>query len=239
MSELLALMQSRHSARVPFDAVRRVAPAALAQILEAARWAPTAHNMQNFDVVAVDDAELLAALARIPVEPSETFIRESFAQLASSEEELQRKKVGILAAMFPPSWRTEEPDMAAIARERADATLGDIIQGSPALLVVVYDPRQRAPASEGDFLGVMSLGCVLENMWLMAESLGLGFQIMSVFGGGEIERRVKELLAVPPELAIACAVRLGHPARTATQPRVRRDVRDFAHHNRFGRHDLG
>ena len=32
------------------------------------------------------------------------------------------------------------------------------------MFVVVYNPRKRAPASEGDVLGMMSLGCVMENM---------------------------------------------------------------------------
>jgi hypothetical protein len=32
----------------------------------------------------------------------------------------------------------------------------------------VYDNRKRAPASEGDALGLISLGCVLENMRLTA-----------------------------------------------------------------------
>lgn len=48
---------------------------------------------------------------------------------------------------------------------------------SPVLLVVVYVPGKRAPASEGDFLGIISLGCAMENMWLTAESLGIGLHI--------------------------------------------------------------
>jgi hypothetical protein len=32
------------------------------------------------------------------------------------------------------------------------------------MLFVVYDPAKRAPASEGDFLGALSLGYVMENM---------------------------------------------------------------------------
>ncbi len=30
---------------------------------------------------------------------------------------------------------------------------------------------------------MMSLGCVLENMWLVAQSLGLGFQVISFLSG--------------------------------------------------------
>ncbi len=236
--DVLTLMRARHSARVPFDRARPVPRAALTKILEAARWAPTAHNMQNFDIVVVDAPALVDALGAIPAELSETFIRENFAQLSFSEEELRARKVGILGTMFPPSWRTSEPDMKAIAAERECASLHDTIQDSPTLLVVVYDPRKRAPASEGDFLGVISLGCMMENMWLVAESLGLGFQVMSVFSGATVAARVKETLGIPPALAIAFAVRLGYPTKSAYPVRVRRDLGDFVHHDRFGRRGL-
>jgi hypothetical protein len=88
--------------------------------------------MQNFQIVVVDDAEALRQLGAIPAQISETFIRENYRQLSFTEAALRRRKTGILGTMFPLSWRTSEPDMAEIARERA-----------------------RAPASEGDFLGVI------------------------------------------------------------------------------------
>ena len=49
------LMEQRHSSRMPFDPARGVTELELAGIVDAARWAPTAHNMQNFRLVVVDD----------------------------------------------------------------------------------------------------------------------------------------------------------------------------------------
>jgi nitroreductase len=103
------------------------------------------------------------------------------------------------------------------------------------LLIVIYDPKKRAPASEGDVLGFMSLGCVMENMWLMAQSLGIGFMIMSVFSADSIEDEVKRVLNIPENVKIAYACRLGYPVSApAKYLRVRRDVEDFTHCNRFG-----
>jgi CBS domain-containing protein len=45
------------------------------------------------------------------------------------------------------------------------------LQASPTLLIALHDARKRAPASERDLLGIMSLGCVLQNMWFMATAL--------------------------------------------------------------------
>jgi len=90
------------------------------------------------------------------------------------------------------------------------------MQGCPVLLIVLHDSRKRAPASEGDVLGIISLGCMMENMWLMAQSLGIGLQIMSVFSGTSVEEEVKRMLAIPNYMKIAFAARLGYPLRQST-----------------------
>jgi nitroreductase len=234
MSEILRIIQERHSSRAPFDMDHQPSKKDLMQILEAARWAPTAHNMQNFEIIVVDDKRQMEELGDIKSRISEDFLRENYQQLSLSEEELLQKKVGILGAMFPPSWRTPG-DWSRIARESETSSLDQTIKGSPVLLIVTYDARKRAPASVGDTLGFISLGCVMENMWLMAEELGIGFQIMSVFGGDEVESEVKKILEIPEYLKIAYAIRLGYPVSKPSQLlRVRRDIAGFAHRNRFG-----
>jgi len=234
MKEMLEVIHERHSSRVAFDRDRPISQQDLLQILEAARWAPTAHNMQNFEIVVVDDKSQLENLGKIESRISEDFLRENYQQLSFSEKELLEKKVGILGTFFPPSWRTPG-NWSKVARESEPSRLGETIRGSPGLLIVIYDPRKRAPASEGDVLGFMSLGCVMENMWLMAESLGIGFQIMSVFGADSVEREVKKILDIPEQMKIAFAVRMGYPVSTPSKfLRVRRDVAELAHHNRFG-----
>jgi nitroreductase len=89
----------RHSERVPFDPGRHLGERDVQAILEAARWAPTAHNMQNFEILVVDDEETLAAIGRVPGGTSDDFIRENAAQLSFSEEELSRKGTGLIATM--------------------------------------------------------------------------------------------------------------------------------------------
>jgi nitroreductase len=229
--EILKLIQERRSARGAFDPGQPVAKGDLMQILEAGRWSPTAHNMQNFEIVVVDDKKLLQAIASIRHPVSEVFIRENYEQLSFSEEELQSKKVGILGTMFPPSWRTPgvKPDPA----ER-NTNLGRNIETTPVLLVVAYDPGRRAPASEGDFLGAISLGCVMENMWLMANALGIGCHVVSSLSADEVEQEVKSILGIPGHLRIAFSIRLGYPVPAGKYLRVRREVPDFTHHNRFG-----
>ena len=233
MTNVLKLIQERHSSKVPINPQRPVTKQKLKLILEAGRWAPTAHNMQNYEIIVIDDKKLLKAIGSIKSQRSEEFIRENYQQLSSSRKELLRKKVGLLSTGFPPAWR-DSARLDEAVRDAKPEPLQEAIQGSPTILIVVYDSRKRAPASEGDVLGIMSLGFVMENMWLMAQSLGISFQLKSVFNEVDVERELKRTLEIPEHMKIAIAIRLGYPKSAHTRYiRVRRDVEDFTHYNRF------
>ena len=187
--------------------------------------------MQNYEIVVVDDVKALARLGDITTYPSPDFIRENFEQLSFSEEELERKRVGIMGTGFPPTWR-DKSKLGIAMKDRTPGKLSETIKGSPTILVVVHDTRKRAPASEGDELGMLSLGCLMENMWLMAQELGVGFQIMSAFSG-PVEKDVKRILKLPRYMAISFAVRLGYPTSERKYLRVRREVESFTHYNKY------
>jgi len=235
MSQVLNAVRKRHSSRVPFKPERSLTKQDLKQILEAARWAPTAHNMQNFEIIVVDNKALLEKIGNIKSPISAAFIRENYRQLSFSRKELLRKKVGILATMFPPDWR-DPAKVNEIVRESKSWLLSETTEGSPIILIVIYDPRKRAPASKGDFLGIISLGCVLESMWLVAQDLRISFHVMSVFAAASVEDRLKRLLDIPEYMRIAFAIRMGYPLSTSAKYlRVRRDLEAFVHDNRYGR----
>ncbi len=230
MQDPLELIRARRSWRMAFDTTRPVAKEDLDRILEAARWTPSAHNMQNWEIVVVDDPELMDKLANVHRPVSEAFIKENYEHLSFSKEELMARGTGLLASMFPAEW--QDPDFKADAmgkdgissRQRA-------LFASPVMLVVVYDPSRRAPASEGDFLGIISLGCLMENIWLEAEALGLGVQIVSSLADAPT---LKDLLGIPEDLRVAYSVRIGYPVgESADYLRVRRDVEAFTFRNRY------
>lgn len=235
MSKFVELARQRHSARVGFDASRHVAPSDLEDILEAARWAPTPHNMQNFEVVVVDDPAVLGDIGQITATISPLFLRENMEQVAPSLDELRRRKTGILGTGFPPSW-LDPPSWGEAAASDFTRSLSEELQGCPTLLVVLYDERRRAPASKGDVLGFIGLGCVLENMWLSAQERGIGFQVLATLADGEVEPALRAILRVPAPWRVAFGVRLGFPVNEArAEVRVRRDIEDFAHRNVYGR----
>lgn len=235
---MIELNRKRHSTRDPFALERSVSREELLTIIEAACWAPTAHTMQSFEIIVLDDRVVIEVVSRIESTISEAFIRESFAQLCLSEEELRRKKVGILGTRFAPKWTDVSALDEAIA-SRKPAPLAGTIRGGNTLPLVLYDTRKRAPASAGDLLGHLSLGCVLEKIWLMAEALGKSVRLMSGFGADAVRSALREMLDIPEHLALGFARKQGYPARPpASYRRVRREVESFTHHNRYGNRGL-
>jgi nitroreductase len=67
-----------HSSRAPFDREHQPSKEDLKNLLEAARWAPTAHNMQNFDIMVIDDKEVLKKIGNIKFWISEDFLKENY-----------------------------------------------------------------------------------------------------------------------------------------------------------------
>ena len=176
------------------------------------------------------DPAVLDALAEVERPTSEVFIKENYEQLSFSKEELLQRKTGLLASMFPAAWQT--PDFKADALEGSGISSRQrALLAAPVMLVVVYDPSRRAPASEGDFLGIISLGCLMQNLWLEAEALGLGAQIVSSLADAV---SLKEILGIPENLRVAFSIRLGYPVQEpADYLRVRRGVQDFVFFNRY------
>ncbi|HME56202.1 MAG TPA: nitroreductase family protein [Candidatus Lokiarchaeia archaeon] len=229
---ILENIKERHSSRTPFDTNQAISSEDLLQVLEAARWTPTAHNMQNFEIIVVDDHEKLETLSKISSPISEVFIRENYAQLSFSEEELRAKKTGILGTFFPEFMQHPDAPRDEGETEEMDNQAG-LINASSMFLVVVFDPSKRAPASEGDFLGIMSLGCLMENMWLVAQSLGLAFHIVSDLVDDPAQSEARTILGIPEDLRIAFTARLGYPLYPEDSLRVRRDIEDFVHRNTY------
>ena len=232
MKEVFDVIRERQSTRVPFDPNKPISKENLNQILEAARWTPTGHNMQNYEILVIDDKELLEKIGNIKTRILEEFLRDNFKELSFSEEELKQKEIGILAAGFPPDW-VDPAKISQVAQQSPPIPLSNSIRGSPTLLMIFYDPSKKAPASAADVYGFISLGCLMENIWLASTALEIGMQILSLSATVSIEQELKQILGIPEHLKIAYTIRLGYPVASAEYLRVRREVEEFTHLNKF------
>jgi nitroreductase len=113
--------------------------------------------------------------------------------------------------MFPPHWVGPDSgpvDVTDLEQGFLDATM----RSCPVVVIVVCHARKRAPASDGDVLGLMTLGCDLQNMWLTAEARGIGMQVISVFSDQHVEDELRRILSIAQHMKIAFACRLGYPS---------------------------
>lgn len=237
MSEVLNTIKERRSLRVPFDPNRPISKENIMKILDAARWTPTGHNMQNFEIIVIDDKALIERIGNLKSRVLEQFLIDNYEHLSFSVEELMHKKTGILSIGFPADW-VDPNKFNQIANESPPIPLSDSIRGSPTLLMVLYDPRKKAPALTVDIYGFMSLGCLMENIWLTAQALRIGVQILSLSATVSVEKELKQLLGIPEQLKIAYTIRLGYPIFQVKNLRVRRELDDFTHHNSFAKKGL-
>jgi nitroreductase len=222
--DLLAVIAARRSSRGRFDPGRRVDERDVVRIVEAARWAPTAHNQQNFELVIVDDPAVIDELGELRAPVSRAYVEDTLALCSWSLDELFARRVGVLGTEFPPAWHGSEPDDAR--------RLAASIAGAPLLIFVLHDPSRRPPGT--DLLGPISLGCVLENMWLAATAAGLDVQLLTTITEADVADEIARVLRVPASLRVAFALRVGHALSPTTPARVRREARAIVHRNRCG-----
>ena len=63
--------------------------------------------------------------------------------------------------------------------------------------------------------------------------------LMNILNDEKLENELKDILSIPDHLKFAYSCRLGYPSgKEEDYLRVRREVNDFAHHNRYGNKDL-
>ena len=112
---------------------------------------------------------------------------------------------------------------AEVKREVTRSFLyGWFLDEAPAGIVVAVDPRgSGCPVHDGS----LAVG----NMMLAAHALGLG---TCWIHPGLNDDRVKEVLGIPPDWQLICALSLGYPAESPTK--LRKKLEDIAFTEKWG-----
>ncbi len=186
-----------------------VAHAALARILDTARFAPSGGNRQGWRVVVVENAATRCGLRDL-------YLDGWYRYLALAEAGL--------TPWSPLADRDAEAQaLAAVPRIAEQAAAGggfafaEHLDEVPVLLAVFADQRALAAVDRDldryTLVGGASVYPFTWNLMLAARDEGLGGVIttMAVLREGD----VKELLGAPDELILAAVIALGHPVRRA------------------------
>ena len=180
----------------------------LHRILDAARHAPSGGNRQGWRVVVVTDAAL-------------------------------RRK---LRDLYLPPWREYVERLVARAGGRRSRSLersdefAEHLHDVPVHLVVCVDVGALTITDDElgrpSIVGGASIYPFVQNILLGCRNEGLGAAITTMLCRREPE--VKDLLAIPPEYAMACLLAVGHADEDRRPSKIsRRDVSEIAFRDTF------
>ncbi|HEY0225164.1 MAG TPA: nitroreductase family protein [Mycobacterium sp.] len=190
---------------------------ALNRILDNARFAPTGGNRQGVRIIVLRDKGTQSALADLGIAAARRYT----AQLANGE------------APWNPL-RPTAVSAAAIAETEPPAQMSAPMREAQVVLVACLDLGVVAATDQDlDRIAVVPGASIYPFVWnilLAARNEGFGGVLTTMVVSEE--QRVKDLLAVPDQFAIAAVVPLGKPVRQVTKLR-RRPVSEFATRERF------
>ena len=234
-----------------------IAPEHIRLILEMASHAPSHFNSQPWRFIVVQDQARRAAIADIAGDSMRMLIEEgTFWKRYSkyfrfSQDEIDRTSDGIhfdkIPSMLKPFARYvfSPKGGAVINKFQVPRVLGNdahkLVGTSPLLLGITLTRGEYQPQELSGLYSVISLGAVIQTIWVSANALGIGMQFVST--PMEVEgqwEKIVELLEVPDDQALLVLFRLGYVDPSIKRPTIdwsspqRKSVDELAYAERWG-----
>ena len=234
-----------------------IAPEHLHTILEMASHAPSHFNSQPWRFVVVRDSARRAAIADIAGQSMRMLMEEgTFWQRYSryfrfSKEEASKTSDGIhfdhIPSVLKPFARyVFSPKGSAVVNKfQVPRLLGNdahkLVGSSPLLLGITLTRSEYQPEELSGLYSVISLGAVIQTIWITANALGIGMQFVST--PMEVEgqwEKIVALLDIPDDQALLVLFRLGYTDPTVKRPTIdwsspqRKRVDELAFAERWG-----
>jgi nitroreductase len=182
---LETFLRSRRSCRV--FAKKEVPRQALEKLIDVARYAPTAHNSQNFQFIAVQDRKLIQSLAS----RTAVFYGNLYRMLRAPGVTL-------------PPWVQAHMRGFRLNWEYYQAGKDRIFRNAPALMVI-HALSENSSSAQNCHLA-------MAHIMLQAQAMGLGTCIIGYFiTAAERDPSIAEELEIPKENKIFTCCTVGYP----------------------------
>lgn len=191
--EILALLRSRRSVRRFTD--EPVAEELVEQLVEAARWAPSAGNRQSWRVLCVDDRERIGSMGAA--------VRARVEEVRGDLRPAATAQMGSYLDSF-------------LTFTGAPIVLAFIHRAGVDLIQSARRSREKTTGLDPEAYALASAAAAIENMLIAAHALGLGACWMT--GPLLAEQELSVILKVPRSWRLTALIPVGWPAERPQPP---------------------
>lgn len=254
--ELQEAILSRRTTNTKF-AEEKVSQEHIELLIRMASFAPSHFNSQPWKFIVVEDKETIGRIGKIACDcmvqlmEEGTFWKKYEKYFRITKEEIENSKDGIHIDHFPKVLKPfakqimSEKGGKLMAKLKIPRILGkdeeELVASSPILFVILLNKEEYKPGELSGYYSTISMGAVIQNLWLITTDIGMGMQFVST--PGEIPEKWKEIsdmLNVPDNYEMAAIFRMGYKVKDIKRPTIdwkseqRKSPEDLAFKNKWG-----
>jgi nitroreductase len=190
---------------------------ALERALEAARFAPSGGNRQGWRVVMVREPDTRRALRDLYLPHWRAYMQRTGAAAAlANQDQLDARRARMLRMADEYAERLHDVPVHLVVGVRLDD-------------LAITDAKLPRPS----IVGGASVYPFVQNLLLALRAEGLGAALTTLLVPAE--EQVRELLEIPPDIALAAHIGVGYRADPWPRSLSRRPLGEFAFAERYGR----
>ena len=219
-------------------------------LVNMASHSPSHFNSQPWRFIIIEDESIIKKIAKIAGDSmvqlmdDGRFWKQYRKYFRFSEEEIEKTKDGIhidhLPSFLKPFAKSifSEAGGKVISRFRVSRILGNdeekLVATSPLLFVILLTKDEYKKEELSGFYSVISMGAVIQTLWLTTTAVGMGMQFIST--PGEIPdnwKKISEMLKISGDYEMMAVFRMGY-----TDPDMKRPSIDWKSSQRKGIDEL-
>lgn len=254
--DLLDAILKRRTTNTAFSE-KKVSQEHIELLIKMASHSPSHFNSQPWRFIVVQSEDIIKKIAKIAGDSmvqlmdDGRFWKQYRKYFRFSEEEIEKTKDGIhidhLPSFLKPFARSffSEAGGKVISMFRVSSILGNdeekLVATSPVLFVILLTKDEYKKEELSGFYSVISMGAVIQTLWLVTTSIGMGMQFIST--PGEIADNwaaISKMLNVPDDFEMMAIFRMGYVKQDMKRPAIdwkssqRKDISELAYKDQFG-----
>lgn len=226
-------------------------------LVKMASHSPSHFNSQPWRFILIENESIIKKIAKIAGDSmvqlmdDGRFWKQYRKYFRFSEDEIEKTKDGIhidhLPAFLRPFAKSifSEAGGKIISRFKVSRILGNdeekLVATSPLLFVILLTKEEYKKEELSGFYSVISMGAVIQTLWLSTTAIGMGMQFISTPGEIPVNwNAISGILKVPDDYEMMAIFRMGYIDPEMKRPAIdwkssqRKSVNELSYKNIYG-----